>query len=119
MRSGGSEVVLGRVKFWCHVTFCCHVTFGWNVMFFLTVTFTMARSPVMLAAGVVVFGVTPVVKRSLAGVLVKWVAAAATSDAVVGSGGIDPGSENVTEPWCSDLKAKYADTQKGKTFGSV
>lgn len=105
---GGAEVAPGCVRV------------GRDVTFFLAVTLTAARLSVTSAA-VVVLWVTSVVKRSLAGVdMVKWVAAAVTSDADVDRGGTDPGSETVIEHYCTDYK-QNTNIQKKKEiwFGII
>lgn len=105
---GGAEVAPGCVRFGCDVTF------------FLAVTLTPARLSVASAA-VVVLRVTSGVKKSLAGVdMVRWVATAVTSDADVDCGGTVPGSETVTERYCTDYK-QNTHTQKKKEiwFGII
>lgn len=90
--TGGAEVAPGCVWFDC------------DVAFFLAVTSAVARLSVTSAAVVVVW-VTSVVKKSSAGVdIVKWVATAVTSDADVDFGGTEPGSETVTEHYCTHYK---------------
>lgn len=97
---GGAEVVPGCVRVGCDVTF------------FLAVTLAAARLSVTSAAAVVL-RVTSVVKESLAGVdMVRWVAAAVTSDADVDRGGTGPGSETVTEHYCTRFQTKHTHTEK-------
>lgn len=105
---GGAEVAPGCVRFGCDVTF------------FLAVTLTAARLSVTSAA-VVVLRVTSVVKKSLAGVdMVRWAAAAVTSDADVDCGGTDSASEIVTEHYCTDYKQNtHIQKKKEIWFGII